>query len=320
MLVPIPVEDVATRPVETVDVEATVGEVADRLAESPAGSLVVTDAGDPVGIVTESDFVDAFAAGTDPGTAVRSVMSAPLVTVQAGEQVETAASAAREHGVKKLPVLEGGELVGVVTTTDLSYYLPELARLRASGAEADPEDEAPLRRIHRDVRLDTAYEREDWHFEYEAPEDNAEGNVEVGDVARFSKTLSDDDVRTFADATGDTNRLHLDDEFAESTRFGRRIVHGTLSTGVISAALARLPGLTIYLSKDLHFLGPVDVGERVTAVCEVTEDLGGNKFQLSTTVRREDGEAVVSGSTTVLVDDLPDGAGEFAAVEPPELE
>jgi acyl dehydratase/predicted transcriptional regulator len=316
MLVPIPVEDVATRPAETVDADATVGAAAARLAESPAGSLVVTDAGEPVGIVTESDFVDAFAAGTDAGTAVRGVMSTPLVTVQAGEQVETAAELARDHGVKKLPVLDGADLVGVVTTTDLSYYLPELSRLRARGTESDPED-PPLHRIHRDVRLDTAYEREDWTFEYEAPEDNVDDEVEVGDVARFSKTVSDDDVRAFADATGDTNRLHLDDEFAADTRFGRRIAHGTLTTGVISAALARLPGLTIYLSKDLHFLGPVDVGERVTATCQVSENLGHDKFQLSTTVRREDGEAVVSGSATVLVDALPDAARELSEGVPP---
>jgi len=307
MLVPIQVADVATRDVETVETDAGLREVTRRLRNCEIGSLVVLDAGDPVGIVTETDVVVAFADGTDPETPVSEVMSAPLVTVQADDKVETAAELVREHGIKKLPVLDDGDLVGIVTTTDLSYYLPELARLRARGAEAEPDD-APLRRIHRDVRRDTTYERDDWVFEYEAPRGNRDDRVEVGDVARFSKTLTDDDVRTFADATGDTNRLHLDDAFAEATRFGRRIVHGTLTAGVISAALARLPGLTIYLSKDLHFLGPVDIGARVTTTCRVTEDLGGNKFQLSTTVRRQDGETVVSGSTTVLVDTLPDVA------------
>ena len=65
--------------------------------------------------------------------------------------------------------------------------------------------------------------------------------IRVGDRVRFSKTISEDDVRAFAEASGDTNRLHLDDEYAEDTRFGRRIAHGTLVGGLISAALARLP-------------------------------------------------------------------------------
>jgi CBS domain-containing protein/acyl dehydratase len=319
MLVPIPVEDVATREVETVDAGTTVGAAARRLRDAAVGSVVVTEDGAPVGILTETDVAGAFADGLDPETPVRAAMSAPLVTVAAGEEVETAAERAREHGVKKLPVVDDdGGLVGIVTTTDLSYYLPELSRLRAHGPADPAGDGGPLRRIARDLRPDTAYERDDWSFEYEAPEDNADDRVEVGDVARFSKTLSDDDVRAFADATGDTNRLHLDDAFAEGTRFGRRIVHGTLTTGVVSAALARLPGLTVYLSKDFQFLGPVDVGERVTAVCRVTEDLGGEKYRLSTTVRGADGEAVVSGSATVLVDALPAVAAERPAGAPPD--
>jgi acyl dehydratase len=114
------------------------------------------------------------------------------------------------------------------------------------------------------------------------------------------------DVRTFAAASGDTNRLHLDDEFAAGTRFGRRIVHGTLVSGLISAALARLPGLTIYLSQDLSFRAPVDIGERVTAVCEVVGSIDTNKYELTTDVLDSEGETVVEGQAAVLVDDLPD--------------
>ena len=150
-----------------------------------------------------------------------------------------------------------------------------------------------------------AYNTEEWTVErtVERRED-----LGVGDVVRFSKVLSDDDVHSFATASGDTNRLHLDDEFAAETRFGHRIAHGTLVSGTISAALARLPGLTIYLSQDLRFLKPVDIGDRVTAVCEVVESLGDERYRLTTRVERSDGEVVIDGEAVVLIDDGPEAA------------
>lgn len=127
----------------------------------------------------------------------------------------------------------------------------------------------------------------------------------------FSKALAEADVESFADASGDTNRLHLDEEYAEDTRFGRRIAHGTLVSGLVSAALARIPGVTIYLSQDLSFLAPVDIGDRVTAVCMVVESLSPGKYGLTTDVLGPDGSRVIEGEATVLVDDAP-AAGEIA--------
>jgi len=136
--------------------------------------------------------------------------------------------------------------------------------------------------------------------------DDDDGAVSVGDRIEFSKRLTEEEIRVFADASGDTNRLHLDADFAEQTRFGRQIVHGTLVSGVISAALARLPGLTVYLSQDLQFLGPVDVDETVTAIVEVVEDLGDGRYRLTTVVEDEDGETVIDGEAIVLIDDVPE--------------
>ncbi|WP_121821558.1 MaoC family dehydratase [Halostella salina] len=148
------------------------------------------------------------------------------------------------------------------------------------------------------------YEEADWTFERTVEHSEA---ITVGDTVRFSKDLDDEDVHDFARASGDTNRLHLDDEFAETTRFGGRIAHGTLVSGLISAALARLPGLTIYLSQDLEFTAPVSIGDRVTATVEVIEDLGENQYRLSTTVTDEDADrAAVEGEAVVLIDDLPE--------------
>lgn len=148
-----------------------------------------------------------------------------------------------------------------------------------------------------------AYRSHDWEFE-RSVDDRTE--IGVDDYVTFSKTLTDADVREFARASGDTNRLHLDDAFAKHSRFGRRIVHGTLVSGLVSAALARLPGLTIYLSQDIQYLGPVEVGERATATCEVVEALGDYRFRLTTTVTNADDEVVVDGEAVVLVDELPD--------------
>ncbi|WP_265107773.1 MaoC family dehydratase [Halosolutus halophilus] len=144
----------------------------------------------------------------------------------------------------------------------------------------------------------------DWQFDRTVDDPD---QISVGDTVTFEKVLSDEDVRAFAHVSGDTNRLHLDEGFAADTRFGERIVHGTLVSGLISAALARLPGLTIYLSQDLEFSGPVGIGDRVSARVEIVEDLGNDQYRLETVIRNEDDDAtVINGEAVVLIDDLPE--------------
>lgn len=138
--------------------------------------------------------------------------------------------------------------------------------------------------------------------------DVSEPGPAVGDAVSFTKRLTDADVRRFATASGDTNRLHLDPDFAERTRFGGPIAHGGLVAGLVSAALARLPGLVVYLSQELTFVGPVSVGATATATVEVVEVLDGGRLRLSTDVVRADGEPAVEGEAVVLVDEPPAGA------------
>lgn len=144
-----------------------------------------------------------------------------------------------------------------------------------------------------------AYTHESWTTDDELATPD---EVTVGDRITFTRRLAGEDVRAFAAASGDTNRLHLDGDYAEASRFDGTIVHGGLVGGVISAALARLPGLVIYLSQDLAFLKPVEVGDEVAAVVEVVEDLGGGQYRLETTVSRSDGEVVVDGEAVVLIE------------------
>jgi len=299
MLVAIQVSEVMRTPVETIEPDRSVREAARRLTEAGIGSLVVCEGDEPVGIVTDVDVSRLVAEGGDPETTtVESVLSRPLVTTRAGESIEAAALTLRENEIKRLPVVDdAGDLVGVVTNTDLANFLPRLVRM---GYDQTPDE--PPEQI--DLRVDTAYERDGWTFEYRGDE----SSIDVGDTVRFTKTVSEEDVETFAEASGDTNRLHLDDEYATGTRFGERIAHGTLVAGTVSAALARLPGLTIYLSQDMSYLGPVPIGDRVTAECEVVEDVGNGRYRLRTTVSREDGDDVIDGEATVLSDPIPDTA------------
>jgi acyl dehydratase len=135
-------------------------------------------------------------------------------------------------------------------------------------------------------------------------ERSIEGELSVGDSIRFTKSISQADIERFATASGDTNPMHLDDAWAEDTRFNGRIAHGVLVAGLISAALARFPGSVIYLSQDLEFRAPVRIGDEVTATTEVVEALGGDQFRIRTTVTGN-GETVIDGEAVVLIEDRP---------------
>ena len=297
MLVPLPVREIMQTPAATISPGSPVVEAANRLRDEGIGSLVVVGDGESVGIITESDIVAVTAEeGDTRALTVGDVMATTLVTIGPDEDIEAAVERLHTHGIKKLPVVEDGDLVGIVTTTDISRYVPNLAHPSPS-REATPER-------RRFTRPDTMYEDDDWEFDSYGIADG----IDVGDHVRFSKTLDENDVERFAEVSGDTNRLHLDQTFAEDSRFGRRIVHGTLVSGIISAALARLPGLTIYLSQELSYRGPVDIGERVTAHCEVVEELGSDRFRLATAVDDADGECVVEGDAVVISDSIPDSS------------
>lgn len=300
MLITLTAEDVMSSPVETIAPDETATAAAKALRDARVGSLVVCDGDEPIGIVTEADVVELIAQDADTGSlSVAEVLSDDLITVEPDVPIEDVAALLAEHDIRRLPVCEAGKLVGIVTTTDLSYYLPHLTRKSGNWTER-------LKKL-QSSSPSTTYDDPDWSFEHEG-----DGDVSVGDTVRFRKRISDDDVRRFAEATGDTNRLHLEESFAEGSRFGGRIAHGLLTAGLISAALARLPGLTVYLSQDLRFLGPVSIGETIVAECEVVEDLGKNKFELTTTVYSEDGEVVVDGEAVVMMTAFPEGTVEEA--------
>lgn len=98
-------------------------------------------------------------------------------------------------------------------------------------------------------------------------------DLKVGMQAVMSRTITDTDLRNFTGVSGDTNPMHLNEEYAKSTAFGGIIVHGMLTASLISAAIGtKLPGPgCIYMSQSLKFLAPVRVGDTVYATVTVKE-------------------------------------------------
>ena len=130
-------------------------------------------------------------------------------------------------------------------------------------------------------------------------------NYKVGDTATVSKTISDDEIRKFADLVGDYNGVHLDDEFAKTTRFGRRIAHGMLSASLISTAIGtKLPGAgSVYLSQTFRFIAPVFPDDTVTAQVTITNVRADKPIvTLETICFNQHNEPVVKGEAVVLVD------------------
>jgi acyl dehydratase len=120
----------------------------------------------------------------------------------------------------------------------------------------------------------------------------------VGQTATRSLTLTLGHVRAFAELSGDYNPLHFDEAFAARTKFGRLVVQGGLTTGLLHALVAMdLPGPgTVFLSQNWKFTAPVYIGDTITAEARVLSVHASKPVtQLHFTVRRQDGETVLEG-------------------------
>ena len=127
-------------------------------------------------------------------------------------------------------------------------------------------------------------------------------DLAIGMKASFAKTITEADIILFAGASGDTNAMHINEEFARTTPFKGRIAHGMLTASVISAAIAgRLPGPgTVYLSQNLRFKAPVRPGDTVQATVTVKELQSEKKRVLLTTVCTVGDKVVIDGEALVM--------------------
>ncbi|KEF32271.1 enoyl-CoA hydratase, R-specific [Marinobacter nitratireducens] len=123
-----------------------------------------------------------------------------------------------------------------------------------------------------------------------------------GDSATFTRTLTENDLILFAAVSGDVNPVHLDPEFAAESMFGERIAHGMWSGSLISAALATVmpgPG-TIYLEQNLAFKRPVKLDDTLTVTLTVLTKAPKNRVTLQCDVKNQNNQQVVSGEAKVI--------------------
>ena len=126
-------------------------------------------------------------------------------------------------------------------------------------------------------------------------------DISLGQRAEYEKQVTDEDVRKFADISGDYNPIHLDDEFAKDSMFGARIAHGILTASHISAVIGYIfpgPGW-IYLGQSLQFRAPVKIGDTVHTAVEVTDTVAEKNIVELSTVCKVGDTVVLKGTATI---------------------
>src|SRR5215211_1974681 len=129
-------------------------------------------------------------------------------------------------------------------------------------------------------------------------------DIKIGDTFTKSRVVTDELIRAFAEISGDYNPMHLDEEFASKTRFGRRIAHGMLSGAFISAVLGYefRERKIVYLSQTMKFTAPVFIGDTVivtATIINIREDRG--IVTLETVCTNQKGETLVKGEAAVMI-------------------
>jgi len=128
-------------------------------------------------------------------------------------------------------------------------------------------------------------------------------SFKVGDICTTEVKVTEQMIMDFARITGDFNPVHVDEEYAKTTRFGRRIAHGILSAGFISAALATHLGPGgIYLGQTLKFMAPVFIGDELIIqlkVLQVREEKGLGIVE-TLVIRKSNQEVCVKGEATIM--------------------
>ena len=124
----------------------------------------------------------------------------------------------------------------------------------------------------------------------------------VGDSASLTKTVTARDIELFTEMTGDANPVHYDQELAEQSRFGRIIVQGGVTTGLINAVVAeKLPGPgSVFINSNWNYRAPVGPGDVLTATVEVAESRSDKPlYTLNCLIINQNQETVLDGSVLV---------------------
>lgn len=127
--------------------------------------------------------------------------------------------------------------------------------------------------------------------------------LKIGEKATFSKTITEFDIYSFAGISGDFNPIHINEQYANTTKFNKRISHGMLTASLISTVIGnQLPGVgTIYLSQSTKFLKPVYIGDTITASVSIEEiHIEKNTVKISSNCSNQNGQIVLVGESLVL--------------------
>jgi len=127
--------------------------------------------------------------------------------------------------------------------------------------------------------------------------------IEIGQKASFSKTISETDIYLFAGISGDFNSAHLNEEYAKTTRFKTRIAHGFVPVSLCAPVIGmKLPGLgTIVVDNYVKFIHPTYIGDTITATAEVVEKSQEKKrVKLKLTWVNQNGDLVCEGWVQVI--------------------
>lgn len=128
--------------------------------------------------------------------------------------------------------------------------------------------------------------------------------IEVGETASVTKTVTEADIINYAGIIGDFNPIHVNAEYAKTTMFGERIAHGMLTASFISTLIGTcLPGINaLYLSQEIKFVKPVRIGDTITAFGEVLDKQDAKqRMTLKTVVTNQRGEVVIDGKAVVMI-------------------
>ncbi len=129
-------------------------------------------------------------------------------------------------------------------------------------------------------------------------------DLQIGEKFSTSKQITDSVVRAFAELSGDFNPIHIDEEFAKTTRFGRRIAHGMISGALLSAVLGYefKERKVVYLSQTMKFIAPVFIDDTITATATV-KNIRADKpiVTLETVCTNQAGETTLTGEAVVMI-------------------
>ena len=133
--------------------------------------------------------------------------------------------------------------------------------------------------------------------------------LKIGDTNTFQKTITEADVLLFTAISGDHNPVHVSEEFAKGTKFGRRIAHGLLTASMFSAALTNAFPTSIYISQYTEFCAPVYIGDTIKVVVTCLEKMEKGRVRMKTEAFNQNGDKVITG----------EGVTRLAREIPPEL-